>query len=70
MKKQLSEAKCKELSGSGIFALPPEIPQRHLAAQGQELRNNLDFESLQLQMNPASVNSHLVSEVEHGYVCS
>ncbi|KAG6505585.1 hypothetical protein ZIOFF_037949 [Zingiber officinale] len=60
VKKQLSEAKCKELSGSGIFALPPEIPQRHLAAQDQELRNNLDFESSQLQTKPASVNSHLV----------
>lgn len=70
VKKQLSEAKRKELSGSGIFALPPEIQQRHSAAQYQELRNNLTFESSQLQAKPTPMNSHLVSEVEHGCVCS
>ncbi|KAL8475094.1 hypothetical protein ACS0TY_031501 [Phlomoides rotata] len=31
-KKQISDAKCKELSGNDIFGPPPEIPHRSLAA--------------------------------------
>ncbi|RWW22827.1 hypothetical protein GW17_00012957 [Ensete ventricosum] len=43
VKKQLSEAKSKELSGHDIFGPPPEVPARPLAARNLELRGNLDF---------------------------
>ncbi|XP_006647410.1 uncharacterized protein LOC102703279 [Oryza brachyantha] len=43
MKKQNSEAKSKELSGSDIFGPPPEVPARPLAARNLELQGNLDF---------------------------
>ncbi|XP_010269243.1 PREDICTED: uncharacterized protein LOC104605970 isoform X2 [Nelumbo nucifera] len=36
MKKQLSDAKCKELSGHDIFGPPPEVPPRPLAARSLE----------------------------------
>ncbi|XP_068638181.1 uncharacterized protein [Aristolochia californica] len=36
MKKQLSDAKCKELSGHDIFGPDPEIPPRPLAARSLE----------------------------------
>ncbi|XP_072992616.1 uncharacterized protein [Typha latifolia] len=42
-KKQISEAKTKELSGHDIFGPPPEVPARPLAARNLELRGNLDF---------------------------
>ncbi|WOK94016.1 hypothetical protein Cni_G02718 [Canna indica] len=43
VKKQLSEAKSKELSGHDIFGPPSEVPARPLAARNLELRGNLDF---------------------------
>ncbi|PKU74357.1 hypothetical protein MA16_Dca003560 [Dendrobium catenatum] len=43
MKKQLSDAKTKELSGHDIFGPPPEVPLRPLAARNLELRGQLDF---------------------------
>ncbi|XP_058085850.1 uncharacterized protein LOC131233219 [Magnolia sinica] len=43
MKKQLSDAKCKELSGHDIFGPPPEIPSRPLAARSQELKESRDI---------------------------
>uniref|UniRef100_A0A0E0CMB9 DUF4057 domain-containing protein n=1 Tax=Oryza meridionalis TaxID=40149 RepID=A0A0E0CMB9_9ORYZ len=43
LKKQNSEAKSKELSGSDIFGPPPEVPARPLAARNLELQGNLDF---------------------------
>ncbi|KAK8951890.1 hypothetical protein KSP39_PZI002998 [Platanthera zijinensis] len=42
-KKQLSDAKCKELSGHDIFGPPPEIPPRPLAARNLELKGQLNF---------------------------
>ncbi|XP_068643280.1 uncharacterized protein [Aristolochia californica] len=36
MKKQFSDAKCKELSGHDIFGPPPEIPPRPLATRSLE----------------------------------
>lgn len=41
LKKQLSEAKCKELSGHNIFAPPPEIQPRPLAARALALRESI-----------------------------
>ncbi|KAJ6791841.1 Uncharacterized protein M6B38_241575 [Iris pallida] len=41
--KQLSGAKCKELSGHDIFGPPPEVPARPLAARNLELKGHLDF---------------------------
>lgn len=38
LKKQLSDAKCKELSGHNIFAPPPEIVPRKLPALHAEVR--------------------------------
>ncbi|KAL0396574.1 UNVERIFIED_CONTAM: DNA oxidative demethylase ALK [Sesamum calycinum] len=43
-KKQLSDAKSKELSGSDIFGPPPEIPRRSLAAaRTLEIKENKDM---------------------------
>ncbi|GAA0172656.1 hypothetical protein LIER_26440 [Lithospermum erythrorhizon] len=41
LKKQLSEAKCKELSGHNIFAPPPEIKPRPLSARALALRESI-----------------------------
>ncbi|KAK1362481.1 hypothetical protein POM88_046955 [Heracleum sosnowskyi] len=41
LKKQLSEAKCKELSGQNIFAPPPEIQPRPLAARALASRESI-----------------------------
>ncbi|KAL5992381.1 hypothetical protein ACLOJK_013298 [Asimina triloba] len=43
MKKQQSDAKCKELSGHDIFGPPPEILPRSLAARSQELKESKDI---------------------------
>ncbi|KAF9623772.1 hypothetical protein IFM89_005279 [Coptis chinensis] len=43
MKKQLSDAKYKELSGQDIFGPPPEIPPRPLAARNLELKGSIDM---------------------------
>lgn len=42
LKKQLSDAKCKELSGHDIFAPPPEIVPRP-AVRALALRDNFDM---------------------------
>ncbi|XP_072974482.1 uncharacterized protein [Typha angustifolia] len=44
MNRQLSDAKCKELSGHGIFGPPPEDPPRSLAARNLEMKENDDGE--------------------------
>lgn len=41
LKKQLSEAKCKELSGQDIFAPPPEIKPRPITPRILELQGSL-----------------------------
>lgn len=46
LKKQLSEAKCKELSGHNIFAPPPEIQPRPLAARALALRESITIGEL------------------------
>ncbi|KAK3019877.1 hypothetical protein RJ639_004185 [Escallonia herrerae] len=43
LKKQLSDAKCKELSGHDIFAPPPEIQPRPLAARALALRESISI---------------------------
>lgn len=43
LKKQLSDAKCKELSGHNIFAPPPEIQPRPLAARALALRESISL---------------------------
>ncbi|KAJ4953369.1 hypothetical protein NE237_030201 [Protea cynaroides] len=43
LKKQLSDAKCKELSGHNIFAPPPEILPPPLAARSLELKESKDM---------------------------
>lgn len=42
LKKQLSDAKCKELSGNDIFAPPPEILQRPTTVP-LALKDNIDI---------------------------
>ncbi|KAG6534074.1 uncharacterized protein LOC121983602 [Zingiber officinale] len=67
VKKQLSEAKSKELSGNDIFGPPPEVPARPLAARNLELKGNLDFALPQPRnlhtsvkvSNPAGGPSHI-----------
>lgn len=41
LKKQISDAKNKELSGHNIFAPPPEIQPRPLAARALALRESI-----------------------------
>ncbi|THG06576.1 hypothetical protein TEA_023297 [Camellia sinensis var. sinensis] len=43
LKKQLSDAKSKELSGNDIFAPPPEIQPRPLAAKALALRESIEI---------------------------
>lgn len=54
LKKQLSEAKCKELSGHNIFAPPPEIQPRPLAARALALRESITIgEAVPNQVSPS-----------------
>ena len=43
LKKQLSDAKCKELSGHDIFAPPPEILPRPTNVRALALKDNFDM---------------------------
>ncbi|MED6204097.1 hypothetical protein PIB30_005823 [Stylosanthes scabra] len=43
LKKQLSDAKCKELSGHDIFAPPPEIKPRPITPRIMELKGSIDI---------------------------
>lgn len=43
LKKQLSDAKCKELSGHDIFAPPPEILPRPNTARALAYKDNFDI---------------------------
>lgn len=43
LKKQLSDAKCKELSGHDIFAPPPEIKPRPVTPRILELKGSIDI---------------------------
>ena len=43
LKKQLSDAKCKELSGHDIFAPPPEIKPRPITPRILELKGSIDI---------------------------
>lgn len=43
LKKQLSDAKCKELSGHDIFAPPPEILPRPTTARTLDLKGSIDI---------------------------
>ncbi|RWW52793.1 hypothetical protein BHE74_00040766 [Ensete ventricosum] len=49
VRKQLSEAKCRELGGNDIFGPPPEAPPpgHSSAARNSELRSNIGFGSRQ-----------------------
>lgn len=46
LNKQLSDAKCKELSGHDIFAPPPEIKPRPITARVLELKGSIDIGEL------------------------
>ncbi|XP_022766384.1 uncharacterized protein LOC111311275 isoform X1 [Durio zibethinus] len=52
LKKQLSDAKCKELSGHDIFAPPPEILPRPTTVRALALKDNFDMGEPDLH-NPA-----------------
>lgn len=65
LKKQNSEAKSKELSGSDIFGPPPEVPSRPLAARNLELQGNLDFALPQPRSIHTSVKVSNVSEMKY-----
>ncbi|KAK6938164.1 protein of unknown function DUF4057 [Dillenia turbinata] len=59
LRKQLSDAKCKELSGHDIFAPPPEILPRPLAARAAELKESKDMGE------PGSRNIHTSVKVSN-----
>lgn len=63
LKKQFSDAKCKELSGHDIFAPPPEIHPRPLAARALALRETIEIgESAPINV-PSAVKVSNVSEL-------
>ncbi|XP_059636352.1 uncharacterized protein LOC132278555 [Cornus florida] len=59
LKKQLSDAKCKELSGNDIFAPPPEIQPRPLAARALALRESISIGE------PESLDVHSAAKVSN-----
>ncbi|XP_043721589.1 uncharacterized protein LOC122669033 isoform X2 [Telopea speciosissima] len=63
MKKQLSDAKCKELSGHDIFGPPPETPPRPLAARSVEQKESMDMGE-PAPRNPAGGQSNLMFSEE------
>ncbi|KAF8411477.1 hypothetical protein HHK36_004028 [Tetracentron sinense] len=63
MKKQLSDAKCKELSGHDIFSSPPEIPTRPLAAHSSNLKESKDAKE-PTPRNPAGGQSNIIFSEE------
>ena len=64
MKKQLSDAKCKELSGHDIFAPPSEISPKPLTAQNLEMKGN-DIGESTPRNSPPSTKVSSVSEMMH-----
>lgn len=68
MKKQLSDAKCKELTGHDIFGPPPEITPRHLAARLDRKDNRVSEEILPRSVH-TSVKVSNVSIVTNLFVC-
>ena len=66
MQKQLSHAKCKELSGHDIFAPPPEILPRPLPARSSELKESEDMGEFALRNVRTSVKVSNVSECYEG----
>ena len=66
MQKQLSDAKCKELSGHDIFAPPPEILPRPSAARSLVLKESKDMG----EPAPRNVRTSVkVSNVSECYAC-
>ena len=63
MQKQLSDAKCKELSGHDIFAPPPEILPRPLTARTLHLRGSIEIGESAPQDVRTSVKVSNVSEL-------
>lgn len=63
IKKQISEAKSKELNGHNIFSPPPEIPVRPLAPRNLDLRGHLDFALHQSKNIYTSAEVSNVSEI-------
>ena len=68
LKKQLSEAKCKELSGHDIFGPPPEVPHRPLATRNMELKGHLDFGEPASRSVHTSVKVSNVSEMFNVFI--
>lgn len=62
MKKQLSEAKCRELSGHDIFAPPREIHPQPLATQNSEMDKDIGESTPQ-----SSHSSAKIGEVMHNF---
>ncbi|XP_015885373.1 uncharacterized protein LOC107420826 [Ziziphus jujuba] len=63
LKKQLSDAKCKELSGHDIFAPPPEILPRPTSARALDLKGSIDIGE-PVSRNPAGGQSNITSSEE------
>lgn len=63
IKKQISEAKSKELNGHSIFSPPPEITVGPLAPRNLDLRGHLDFALHQPKNIYTSAEVSNVSEI-------
>ncbi|RRT43491.1 hypothetical protein B296_00028913 [Ensete ventricosum] len=63
VRKQLSEAKCRELGGNDIFGPPPEAPPpgHSSAARNSELRSNIGFGSRQPRDHPVAFDEEKVT---------
>lgn len=63
LKKQLSDAKCKELSGHDIFAPPPEILPGPVTARSLDLKGSIEIGE-SATPNPAGGQSNIMSDEE------
>lgn len=68
LKKQLSDAKCKELSGHDIFAPPPEILPRPVTARTLDLKGSIEIGESATPNVRTSVKVSNLSEL-HLHVC-
>ncbi|CAN1331618.1 hypothetical protein LINPERPRIM_LOCUS35411 [Linum perenne] len=63
LKKQLSDAKCKELSGHDIFAPPPEILPRPTAVRALALKESIELEDSNVMKTAKKIYEKKFSEL-------
>ena len=70
LKKQLSDAKCKELSGHDIFAPPPEILPRPVTARTLDLKGSIEIGESAAPNVRTSVKVSNASELNYMDACT